>query len=510
LTRFGANEKAHMDDLTAISQARVAGRAIFAAAAYLIGVGLIFLLERIGAPDGLVRVLGPVLVLGAVVLIGALLRTTRIAAFCTADHAGSPRYGGAAFAAIAAGLVVSADQGTGVDTPRLAALAAGFFLAAVVIGPLARRTGASSLCDLLAARFNSRLLRFVLALAYFGIGVLIAAAGYEVAADALPSLLGVSRDGAIGAIGLIIVLIVAPGGLAGLLWVAAAAAGVMALVLFLPIGLRVIADASSGAPLLGGGAEIAASIARALAERAGASPAHGLNEAAIALGAAILPPLSTGAFASQSGLQATRAGIFGATLAALFALAFAVGAPFWPAHVSAAAQSLHASALLISALVCAAAGVHTASRATSADSAYGYESVLASRRLARSRGLALLAVAIGAALTLKRAIEPAEALLLATALSLALLGPPLALAVSSRARAADATAALLASVAVMTGLAWANDWTLPLARAPAFAMTGAAAGFTIGWAASLFGGSRRGVEAAPQRLSIESPSDPGP
>jgi cation/acetate symporter len=498
-----------MDDRSAISQARVDGRAIFAAAAYLIGVGLIFLLERIGAPDGLVRVLGPVLVLGAVVLIGALLRTTRIAAFCTADQAGATRYGAAALAAIAVGLVVTAEQGTRVGAPHLAALAAGFFLAAVVIGPLARRTGASSLSDVVAARFNSRLLRFVLALAYFGIGVLIGAGGYGVAADALPGLLGISRDGAIAAVGVIVVLIVAPGGLAGLLWVAAAAAGVIALVLFLPIGLRLMVDAGSGAPLLGGGAELTATLARAFAERAGAFPANGLDEAAIALGAAILPPLSTGAFASHSGRQARRAGILGATLVALFAAAYAIGAPFWQTQDSAAARSIHASALLICALVCAAAGVHTASRAMSADSAYGYESVLASRRLARSRGLALLAVAIDAALTLKRALDPGEALLLAATLSLAFLGPALALAVSSRARAANATAALFASVAAIGGLAWANDWTLPIARAPAFAMAGAAAGFAIGWAASLFGGSQTGREAAPQRLFVETPFDPG-
>ncbi|HLH51010.1 MAG TPA: hypothetical protein VKV96_16845 [Roseiarcus sp.] len=498
-----------MEQSKAVSQTRIDGRAAFTCAAYLIGVGLTFLLERIGAPNGLVRVLAPILALAAIVLIGALTRTTRIAAFYAADHAGAPRYGAAAYAAIAASLVACAAQDGGLAAPRLAALAVGFALAALIVAPLARSVGATSLRDVVSARYKILPLRLVLAGACFAIGVLIAAAGYEVAADTLPNLLGLSRDGAIAAIGVILALIVAPGGLAGLFWVAAAAAGMIGLVLFLPIGWRIAADSGAGAPLLGGGAEIAASLARAAARLSAAPPARsGFDDVAVALGAAILPPLATSAFASAAASSARRAGLFGIAASVLFALAFALGAPLWQAYQGVAGPSLRASALLISAILCAAAGVHTASRATSAESAYGYENVLASARLARSRGLALLAVGIGALCALNHAVRPAEALVGALALSLAFLGPPLALAASSRSRAVHAIASVATSLATIAALAWTNGSAFVLAQAPAVALTGAAAGFALGWAASLFGGSPRQAEP-PATLFVESPFDPG-
>lgn len=497
-----------MDERRTVSQTRIDGRAIFACAAYLIGVGLTFLLERIGAPTGLVRVLGPILALGVVALIGPLLRTTRIAAFYAADHAGAPRYGAAAFAAIAASLIFCADQDRGGATPPpIIALAIGFACAGLLVGPLARGAGASSLRDVVATRFNYRPLRAALGLAFFAIGVLIAAAGYETAARTMAGLLGLSQDGAIAAIGVILALIVAPGGLAGLYWVAAAAAGMTGLVLFLPIVLRVAADSSAGAPLLGGGAAIAASLAHALPPLYGATSSEGgLGAVAIALGAAALPPLSTGAFASFTPQEARRAGFVGVSLAALFGLAFALGAPLWPAFDSVAADSLRASAALIAALICAAAGVHTASRAVSAEATYGYENVLASTRLARSRGLALLSIALTAILTMRHAIHPSEALVFAAALSLGILVPPLLLAMSARSRVVHAIAAVAASLAMIAALVWMNGWAALLRHAPVFALTGAAAGFVVGWAVSLFGGAPTGAEP-PGQMFIEEPFD---
>ena len=44
-----------MQDQRETERAKIDGRAAFAAAAYLMGLGLIFVLERVGAPDGLVR-----------------------------------------------------------------------------------------------------------------------------------------------------------------------------------------------------------------------------------------------------------------------------------------------------------------------------------------------------------------------------------------------------------------------------------------------------------------------
>ncbi len=361
--------------------------------------------------------------------------------------------------------------------------------------------------DVVAMRLKSRLLRALLGVAFFAIGALITAAGYEIAARSMASLLGLSHHGAIAATGLILAVIVAPGGLAGLYWVAAAGAGMMALAPLLPILSRVVADSGAGAPLLGGGAEIASNLARVWASLNGAaSPEGGLNEVAIALGAAVLPPLATGAFAAFTIPEARRAGILGAVLGALFALAFALAGSLWSANDGAAAQSLRASAALIAALICAAAGAHTASRAVSAEATYGYENVLASARLARSRGLALLSIALAASAALGKAIQPAEALIFATALALAILAPPLLLAVSTRSRAGHALAAVAASLAMVAALVWMNGWPALLRQAPAFALTGAAAGFVVGWAASLFGGAPTQAEP-PGRLFIEETFD---
>ncbi|HLJ72772.1 MAG TPA: hypothetical protein VKU03_15760, partial [Roseiarcus sp.] len=473
-------------------------------------VGLAFMLERIGAPDGLVRVLPPLLALSSVVLIGALMRTTRMAAFYAADRVGSPLYIGGAFTAVAVGLVASVSV-TAPSAPPFIGLAIGFVLAAMVVGPLGRRTGASSLRDIVSARFDNPLFGFIFGLAYFITGLLITSVGYESAVQALGPLLNASRHDAIIITAIIVLLIVAPGGLAGFFWVAAATAGMIAFVLLLPIGLRIMADVGAGAPMLGGGAEAAAR-ARDMLTQYKAWPLADpwLNEVGAALGVAILPPLSAGAFVGLTSYQATRVGVYSLVVILVFAIAFALGTPLWRAENGAAAQSLFASGLLMAALICAAAGAQTASRAVSAHAVYGREGVLASQRLARARGLTILAVAFSGWLAYRQVIVPEKSFFIAIAIALSILGPPLALSFSARAQAAHAIAAIVASLATMAGLAYANAWAVSAAQAPTIALIGAVAGFAVGWGFSAFGAPRpENLEPGRSALFIDSPFDGG-
>jgi hypothetical protein len=77
---------------------------------------------------------------------------------------------------------------------------------------------------------------------------------------------------------------------------------------------------------------------------------------------------------------------------------------------------------------------------------------------------------------------------------------------SARSRAAHAIAAVAASLAMVAALIWMNGWPALLRDAPAFALTGAAAGFVVGWAASLFGGAPSGAEP-PAGLFMEETFD---
>ena len=133
---------------------RIDGVAVFAGAAFLTGMGLVAALARVGAPDRLVEALGPLIALFGLVTIGALTRTARLADFLAARRAVPPAYGGLAFAATAAGLVLALDAGpTGRSPLPWPAVALGLGGAALIVGPLVRRASASALSDVLATRF---------------------------------------------------------------------------------------------------------------------------------------------------------------------------------------------------------------------------------------------------------------------------------------------------------------------------------------------------------------------
>ncbi len=205
---------------------RIDGLATFAAAAFLTGMGLVAALARVGAPDRLVEALGPLIALFGLMIIGVSTRTARLADFLAARRAVPAPYGGLAFAATAAGLVVALEAGpTGRSPLPWPAVALGLVGAALIVGPLVRRVSASALSDVLATRFPAAPTRWAFAVALAAAGVLTAAAGLDTAVDILVAHVAQSRRAAEIVVALSLAMTIVPGGLKGLLWSDAASAG---------------------------------------------------------------------------------------------------------------------------------------------------------------------------------------------------------------------------------------------------------------------------------------------
>jgi cation/acetate symporter len=497
-----------MQDERDRERARIDGRAAFAAAAFLIGVGLIYLLARVGAPDGLVRALGPLFALAGVGLIGALTRSTRVPAFFTADRAVPPPYAGLAFAAIAAGFVLCLDA-VGDSPLPLAGVAAGLCLNALVVAPLLRASKASGLADLLVTRFPILLLRLYLAALQAAIGALVAAAGFAVATNRIVALFEPSRGVAATIAALAVILIVVPGGLAGLLWGAAASAGIMLIILGLPIAGHFATAAPTEAPLDSISGLAAQLLAPVWADGDGI---HFLFALATGFAIATLPPFMSAAIASSGERPALRAGGLGLIFATLIALAagFDLGLP--TARIGAMSSGLDATAGLLAALILAAAGVHAGARAWGMSIArrpQDRHAPLASQRLARSRAAMIAIVAVCATLAARASLHPQTALTAAGALSLACAAPLVALALFSRARSAQGVAGALASLGTAILLVVVEQAAGDTRRLLVGALASAAAGFIAGWAAGIF--SPVATEPPPARhdLFVDAPLDRG-
>jgi hypothetical protein len=429
---------------------RIDGLAVFSAAAFLTGMGLVAALARVGAPDRLVEALGPLIALVGLAVIGALTRSARLADFLAARRAIPALYGGLAFAATAAGLVLALWTTPGGRPPLPAAdVALGLAIAALVVGPLVRAANASAVSDVLATRFGPA--RWPLALALWATGLLVAIAGLEAAVDIVVANLGQSRRAAEVIVAISLAATIVPGGLKGLLWSDAASAGGSLAIAAIGAGLAWL-GAGTGEPLAALGADWLA------APHAPADAATLLFDvgAALSIGlfVAFVSP-ATGAPPSQ----ATRAGFFGL----LFCLAgLALGSDGLAAFGQAGAatgRSPTASALVgaatwLPALALARAGVLGASRAVGVDlvTAYSRLAVLASARIARTRLMMLAVIALATVASDFRLIGASKAILAALALNLALVAPSLILAAASRWRWPAAAAALAVGLATLAKL----------------------------------------------------------
>ena len=276
------------------------------------------------------------------------------------------------------------------------------------------------------------------------VGALTAAAAFAAATDALIAASGESRRLAEIVVALALVVGVVPGGLKGLLWSDAASAG------------AALAIAAIGAALAwsGGGAS-SATLGQWLSIPQQPADSDALLRAAAGVFALVgFLPLAAPALGATPG-EARNAGAFGLVFGVV---ALALGATAWGAYAPAAmaaraptAAALIGAAAWLPALALARAGVHTAARGFGVDlsAAYAHFAVLASRRIALSR-LTMLVVVAGVGLAADRAlVDPPRALAWALTLNLAFASPLLALGLAERGGAFAAGALLATAGAVL-------------------------------------------------------------
>ncbi len=463
-----------------INRGAINGRAAFAGAAFLVGVGLTFVAERVGAPEALVRALGGLFALPGLALIGLLARSSRVGNFFVADRAAPSTYSGMAFAGIASGLALCLVGPRGAQSPLpLSGVALGLALGALVFGPAVRKANATAAADFFARRFGGGPLRWLLALVLLGVGALLGIAGFEAALEALATQAIVSRATAIAIVATTLALIVAPGGLAGVLWAAATCAGGIVLTLALPILVQALA--APGDPL----AWIGAGVGSAGALGGIAPPVLIL---ASALGVGALAPWAGVGAATPNATQALRAGASGILLVAVIAGGAALDMGLLAGALGPAASATRACALALAGLALAAAGLFSATQclAVSGTLRIDVPRAPASQRLARARGAALILVALCGAALHARAVDPAAAILGAAVLSLAFVAPIFGLTFSPRATAIHALASLLVSLGALIVLTAPDPLSLPAANWLADGLVASILGFAAGWGASLF------------------------
>jgi cation/acetate symporter len=480
---------------------RIDGLSTFAAAAFLTGMGLVAALARVGAPDRLVEALGPLIALVGLAIIGVLTRSPRLTDFLAAGRAIPAAYGGLAFAATAAGLVLALQSGGGRrDALPLPAAALGVGVAALIVGPLLRRANVSALSDVLATRFPAHLTRGAFALVLWIAGVLVASAGLDAAVGIVVAHVGQSRRVAEIVVAFALAMTIVPGGLKGLLWSDAASAG----------GALAIAAIGAGLSWLGFGAPeppLAQTAAGWFAlPSAPADAGDLLFDTAAALGVGALFVFAPPAIGAPSG-RAARTGLYGLVFAvaglALGAIGLAAFSPN-PATAAPTAGALVGAATWLPALALARAGVLGAARAAGVDLAAAYTrlTVLASARIARTRLMMLAVIALATVVSDARILDPARALALALAITLALILPSLIIAATTRWRSPAAFAALATGVAELGRVGLAGGPSVgerdlligALIAGAAALLVGAAVGLAV---AIAFGVQKRVTRADP-------------
>src|SRR3954447_19268307 len=132
-------------------RASIDGRVAFARAFLVLGRALIILLDRIGVPERLVALLGPMVALVSLAVLGALLHSMRISRFYAAGRRVPAIYAGFAaatwIAALGSAYLVALPDGVSLMDFAVG-LFAGAALAGLGVRPLVRKTGAFSIPDL--------------------------------------------------------------------------------------------------------------------------------------------------------------------------------------------------------------------------------------------------------------------------------------------------------------------------------------------------------------------------
>lgn len=294
-------------------RAAIDGRVILAAAAAIATGLLIALVDRIGAPERLVAALGVLCALAGLSATGLLLRTMRISRFYASGRTTPAPYAALAAAGLAAAVGLRFLPPSG-DRYSVGAvflgLGCGLALAGLVTGPLLRRTGAFSLADFLAARFENRALRLALASATALAGAFVALAALDSAISGLGAVTGLGRTGAAFVIVLPLAMIAAPGGVSGIVW-SAAGATLLALAAYAsPLAQFALQDHVVAAPVIGDADAFRAAFDQiALWQGATASGADFRTGLALALGFGTLAPALEPFVTTRDTRSAARAGL---------------------------------------------------------------------------------------------------------------------------------------------------------------------------------------------------------
>ena len=420
---------------------RAHGLAAFAAAAFLLGMGIIAVLERVGAPNGFVQALGPLLALLALCVIGVLTRAPNLLDFLTARRTAPTFYGGLAFAATAAGLVMAMASGSGGGSSLpWTGVAVGLASAALIVAPAIRGAGASALTDVLATCFPAMKTRIAFTLAVALASLLTAIAGFELATETLVDTIGADRRVAEALIALALALSTVPGGFKGLVWNDAACGG--GALLIAAIGACVaIANRPSPFQPLATGAQAW------LAERGGGANSTVGEQVATAIAIAGFFGLTAPAIGAGAVGQARRIGLAGLTLAAAGLVLAGVALSYFgalPGGPSRTAVGMIGAATCLPALALARAGVLGATRAGGIDlvTAHSRLAVLSSRRIALNRLGMFVTIALcplGADL---RFLNSGRPIFLALAIGTAFVAPSLALALIAKPPVGAASVAL--------------------------------------------------------------------
>jgi hypothetical protein len=473
---------------------RAHGLAVFAAATFLLGMGLIAVLERVGAPNGFVQALGPLLALLGLCVIGILTRAPNLLDFLAARRSAPTFYGGLAFAATATGLVMAmASASAGMSSLPWRGVILGLAGAALLVAPALRGAKASAPADLLATAFPQALTRVVLALALAAAGLLTAIAGFELATDTLVSAIGADRRFAEALVILTLALSIVPGGFKGLVWSDAACGGGALLIAAVGAGVAIPEMPSPFAPL-------AALVNSGLTEGGPYSTIWGevATVAAIAGFFVFTPP----AIGARTVGQARRIGFAGLLLAGAGLALAGIALPYFgalPEGPSRTAVGLIGAATCLPTLALARAGVLGATRAGGIDLATAHSrlAVLSSRRIALNRLAMFAAIALCPWGADMRLLNSGRALFLALAIGLAFVTPCLLLALVARPPSGAAAAALgVAFVAAVARFAFVGSAPRGPELLIASLVVGAAS-FATGMAfASIFPGAAR--RAQPQ------------
>lgn len=301
---FGSYVTQQDTDAT-LARTRIDGGFSFALAAFAIGLGLLAVLDRVGLPDAALKASVGVLVFAEFVIIAAILRTMRPVEFYAGGRALPPPYVGLACAGLAAGLFLPflppLPQNLGLNS-LAAGFGAGLVCMLFVTGPYLRYRGAVSIADLAGSRFPHPAARIAIAAVIAACSGLVALGGYEIALRAFIAATGIGRPLGASVLGVLLVLLIVPGGLSGVVWLAIGAAVVTLAALGLPQGLSMLHETIVFAPAM----------ARfgAVSGAQQSLPIEPAVVAALALGVGSLAPLFGPAVASHDRGSALRGGLF--------------------------------------------------------------------------------------------------------------------------------------------------------------------------------------------------------